>query len=81
VEQPHWLVPFQPDPERAPLDLKGIAWPRSILTDSVSDLLSPVGSRSYGRKREGEGAHREGVDGEGHLGVLDVDEVRDGVQL
>jgi hypothetical protein len=73
------------------LDLKGIAWPRSILTNSVSDLLSPARSRSYGRNNEGGGAHREDVvdevsaalevGSEGDLGVLDDGEVQDGVQL
>jgi hypothetical protein len=40
--QPYWTIPFRADPERAPLDLNEIAWPRSILTDSVSDLTSTV---------------------------------------
>jgi hypothetical protein len=35
------------------LDLIRIGWPKSHLTFSVSDLLSPVRSRSYGRKMEG----------------------------
>jgi hypothetical protein len=89
--RPYWTVPVRADPERVPLDLKEIAWPRSILTNSVSDLLSPVRSRSYGRKNEGGGAHREDVIGEvsaalevddvGDLGVLDDGEVWDDIHF
>jgi hypothetical protein len=50
----YWMVTVQSDRRSKPLDLIRIGWPRSHLTLSVSDLLSPVRSRSYGRKRKGE---------------------------
>jgi hypothetical protein len=85
-----WAIPIRVDPEWAPLDLKGITRPRSILTDSVSDLLLTVRSRSYGRNKEGEElteekGRRRGpaaleINGEVSLMVLCINGVHDGLQ-
>jgi hypothetical protein len=68
----------------------GIARPRSILTESVSDLLLPVGSRSYGRNKEGKELTGKGstakslvameINGEVSPVVLCVNRACDGLQ-
>jgi hypothetical protein len=84
-----WPVPIQTDHQFRPSDLTKIGWPRSNLTPSVSDLLSPAGSRSHGWRKRGGWLTKERsstgpavleIDGEVSPEVVELREDDDGVQ-